>query len=321
MLTKDYMYCYRSHNTFVHIKQNFIVMKTVYLIIAAFLLHPASFSQSLELDIAGTEKVRINDLYGDLKISANNSESIKIEITGHKNFPDSISEAEPRQYKPDNTQLGINIEKKERLLIVSAAHRQAQFTNYRISIPKNIMIEIRNKFPSKSNGISLNKNNGRYDAFMNNITLRGFKNEIDINVFASDLKLNNVTGPLAISAFYGDFNINFLKLNQDNPSQIELFNGNIKVNLPYDTKSIVALNSESGYIQTDFTIKKATVTSKNIRTEKSRVHGVIFRKYSNANITGIINKKGTSLNITAYNGNIKLLRKDYTFVPFYIYTN
>jgi hypothetical protein len=296
-------------------------MKTIFIIIVTFLLHYAAFSQSLELEIAGTEKVRINDLYGDLKISANNSESIKIEIAGYKNLPESISEPEPGQYKPDNTQLGVNIEKKEKLLILSASHRLAQFTNYRISIPKNTMIEIKNKFPSKSNGISFDKNNGPHDAFMNNITVRGFKNEIDINVFASNLKLNNVTGPLAISAFYGDFNIDFLKLNQDNPSQLELFNGNIKVNLPYDTKSIVALNSGSGYIQTDFTIKKATVTSKKIRTGKSRVHGVIFRKYYNTSITGIINKRGTPLTITAYKGNIKLLRKDYTYVPFYIYTD
>jgi hypothetical protein len=296
-------------------------MIKVYIIIAAFLLHFDTFSQSLELEIAGTEKVRINDLYGDLKISANNSESIKIEITGHKNIPESISEPDTGQYKPDNTQLGVNIEKKDRLLIVSASGRPSQFTNYKISIPKNTMIEIKNKFPSKSNGISFDKNDGRYDAFMSNITVRGFKNEIDINVFAADLKIYNVTGPLAISAFYGDFNVDFLKLNQDNPSQIELFNGNIKVNLPYDTKSIVALNSGSGYIQTDFTIKKATVTSKKIRTEKSRVHGIIFRKYYNTNITGIINKRGTPLTITTYSGNIKLLRKDYPYVPFYIYTD
>ncbi len=303
------------------VKQNFMVMKTVYIFIVVFLHHFASFSQSTELAVAGTEKVRINDLYGDLKISANNSESIRIEIAGHKNIPESISETESVRYKPDNTQLGINIEKKDRILIISASDRQSQFTNYRISIPKKLMIEIRNKFPSKSNGISFNKNDGRYDAFMNNINVRGFKNEIDINVFASDLKLNNVTGPLAISAFYGDVNIDFLRLNQDNPSQIELFNGNIKVNLPYDTKSIVTLNSESGYIQTDFTIKKATVMSKNTRTEKNRVHGVIFRKYYNTNITGIINKKGTPLTITTYNGNIKLLRKDYPYIPFYIYTD
>jgi len=296
-------------------------MKPIYLIILIIFIQVNTISQSLDKKIPGTEKARINDLYGDLKITANNSESIKIEITGYSSIPESVKDLEAGQYKYDNTQLGLHFETMDKVLVISAANKQAQFANYRISLPKNAMIEIRNKFPSKSNGLSFNRNDERFNEFLNNITIKGLKNEIDINVFASDIKINNVTGPLLISAFFGGFDIDFLKLNQDNPTLLELFNGDIKVNLPYDTKCNIMLNSESGYIQTDFTIKKATVVSKNSRIDKNRIHGIIFKKYHETTIEGIINKRGTQLDVTTYNGNIKLYRKDYPNLPIHLYTD
>jgi hypothetical protein len=296
-------------------------MKPKYIIILILLIPVYTFSQRLEKEITGTEKVSINDIYGNLVISGNSTQQIKIAITGHKTIPETTNSYQPEQYKNDNTQLGLHFENKDGELKIFAANKQAQFNNYRISLPKNIMIEIRNKFLSKATDLSYEENDSLYDEFMNNINIRDFKNEIDINVFASNIKINNVTGPLIMGTFFGNYNIEFSKLNQDNPSSLELFYGTARVTLPYDTKCIASLTAESGHIQTDFTIKKASVKSANSRIEKNRIHGVIFKKYYNASIEGIINKKGTQLNITVYNGSIKLLRKEFTTLPVYLYTD
>jgi hypothetical protein len=74
-----------------------------------------------------------NDLYGDLKITANNSKSIKIEITGFNKIQGSISDFEAGKYKYDNTQLGLHFENKDKELALYAANKQAQFINFSIA--------------------------------------------------------------------------------------------------------------------------------------------------------------------------------------------
>lgn len=296
-------------------------MKPKYIIILALLIPLYSYSQRLEKDIAGIEKVSINNIYGDLVISGNNTQQIKIAVTGNKTIPETTDSYQPEYYKNDNTQLGLHFENKGSELKIYAANKQSQFNNYRISIPKQSRIEIRNKFLSKATDLSYEENDSLYDEFMNNINIRDFKNEIDINVFASNIKMNNVTGPLIMGTFFGNYSIDFSKLNQDNPTILELFYGTVRVTLPYDTKSMVSLNAESGHIQTDFTIKKGSVKADNLEIDKNRIHGIIFRKYYNAEIEGIINKKGTQLSINVYNGSIKLMRKDYPTLPVYLYTD
>jgi hypothetical protein len=296
-------------------------MKPKYIIILMLLIPLYSSSQRLEKEINGTEKVSLNDIYGDLVISGSSSQQFKIAVTGNKTIPETTSSYQPEHYKNDNTQLGLHFENKDGELKIYAASKQAQFNNYRISIPKKVRIEIKNKFLSKATDLIYEENDSLYDEYMNNINIRDFKNEIDINVFASNIKMNNVTGPLIMGTFFGNYNIDFSKLNQDNPSILELFYGTARVTLPYDTKCMVSLNAESGSIQTDFTIKKGSVKADNLEIEKNRIHGIIFKKYCNAEIKGIINKKGTQLNISVYNGNIKLLRKDFTTLPFYLYTD
>ncbi|UCH14839.1 MAG: hypothetical protein JSV22_02465 [Bacteroidales bacterium] len=296
-------------------------MKPKYIIVLMILIPVYSISQRLEKEITGIEKVSINDIYGDLVISGNSAEQIKIAITGHKTIPETTSSYQPEHYKNDNTQLGLHFEFNDSELKIFAANKQAQFNNYRINIPKKVRIEIKNKFLSKATDLTYEENDSLYDEFMNNINIRDFKNEIDINVFASNIKMNNVTGPLIMGTFFGNYNIDFSKLNQDNPTTLELFYGTVRVTLPYDTKCQVSLNAESGHIQTDFTIKKGSFEADNLEIEKNRIHGIMFKKYYNADLTGIINKKGTQLNITVYNGSIKLVRKDYTTLPVYLYTD
>ncbi len=296
-------------------------MKLKYIFILLLVTPVYSFPQSLVKDITGTEKVSINDIYGDLVISGNNSGQIKIYVTGQKAIPGTTSSYQPEQYKPDNTQLGLHFTIKDGELKIYTANKQAQFSNYRISVPKKTMIEIKNKFLSKATELSYEKNDSLYDEFMSNINIRDLKNEIDINVFASNIKINNVTGPLIMGTFFGNYDIEFSKLNQDNPTMLELFYGSIRATLPYDTKCEVSLNAESGYIQTDFTIKRVLVKSINSKIEKNSIHGILLKKYYNASIEGIINNKGTQLNISVYNGNIKLIRKDYSSLPVYLYTD
>ncbi len=281
------------------------------------------FSQSLIKDVEGIEKIKIVDVYGDLKINTNSTDKIKIEVTGFKSIPEPVDIYKPAHYKNDNTQLGLHIEDVNNTLIISCSGKQSQFTSYKISIPKNTAVEIRNMFLSGPDDLSSDENADIFKEYMSEITVRGVKNEIVINVFACDIKISNVTGPLVLGAFNGNYDIEFSKLDQDNPSSLELYNGDIKVSLPYDTKSNVTLSAEKGYINTDFTIKKAVINSGDLRVEKKRIHGIILKKYHESRIEGILNREGIQFYISAYNGNIKLYRKDYQtyplMYPFYLY--
>ena len=294
-------------------------MKTKYLVILILVFPLYSFSQSLIKEIEGIEKVQINDIYGDLKIVTNSSEKIKTVITGSRTIPGQEFNFRPENYQKDNTQLGLHFEHKGKTLIISCSDEQSQFTDYRISIPKNTAVEIRNKFLSGAGNKTVYGENNIYSDYLSEINIRGLKSEIVINVFASDIKITNVTGPLVLGTFTGSYNIDFSKLSQDNPSSLELFNGDIQVSLPHDTKSDISLNAERGYIRTDFTIKKAIISTENSKVEKKRIHGIIFRKYYESKIEGKLNRGGVQLDISGYNGNIKLYGKDYPDYPFYLF--
>ena len=64
-----------------------------------------SLSQRLEKEIAGTEKVSINDIYGDLVISGNSTQQIKIAVTGQNTVPETTSSYQPEYYKIDKKRL------------------------------------------------------------------------------------------------------------------------------------------------------------------------------------------------------------------------
>ena len=57
-------------------------MKTKFIIFLIIFIPQSLFSQSYKQEIAGIKKVKIVDIYGDIKINSIASDKIKIEATG-----------------------------------------------------------------------------------------------------------------------------------------------------------------------------------------------------------------------------------------------
>ncbi len=280
-------------------------MKTITYILALFLTSFQLSSKNLEKEIPDIKKIETYGLYGDLKITGNNSKKIEIEVTGYKEKPTTIKIKPNAKYKTDNTQLGLNFEYMENTLIITATSKKSEFGNYVISIPKNMILKLDNNYLSpSSNYIQTDKI--RIDEAGSEIIIKNMKNEIDMSVFHSKTKIANIEGPVILSAFGGEYDINYTKFAQENPNVINVKDGSVALQLPFDTKANVQLNSENGVIRTDFIIKNATAKAKN---KSIKVKKVTTNKIKNGNYTSIegeLNKGGNLLSISTTDADIKL---------------
>ncbi len=292
-------------------------MKTIICTLGLIIIIVNLYSQNLTKEISEIKKVEIHGIYGDLKIIGNNSSNLEIEITGYKELPGLIDNYKPDSYKDDNTQLGLHFESKDEILAIYVSKAKAQFANYKITLPKNTIVEIKNKFLTSSKNPA-SKDINDFQELLSDIVIRGIKNEIDINVFASNIKITNTKGPLILSSYAGSFNINFSKFDQDNPSLLNLILGDIKINLPADSKIDILLNTQLGKLTTNFTIKNAIIKSENKIIKKKRVSNIQLKKYAYKNIEGKINKGGNQLSISAYKADIKLIGINYHSYPVYV---
>ena len=257
-------------------------------------------AQVFVTNISTIKKVEIHDIYGELKIDGNSSNELNIKLTGKNEILKALENYRPNEYKTDNTQLGLHVSVYQDVLSVFVSNEQAQFGNYKIDLPKNMIVEIKNNFASLAN----DKEDG-YSALMNDLIIKGMKNEIDINVFASNLKLNNVKGPLVISVYTGSCLASFERFNQENPSVINIMEGDIKVNFEFSANAHVALKSGLGEIKTNFLFRAATFAYDNQTYKKKRFSTKLADKNKYTLIEGDINKGGNQLTLNSLNGRVE----------------
>lgn len=233
-----------------------------------------------------------------------------IEIAGENKTAKGLDNYQPDDYKKDNTQLGLHVSIHQDVLSLYVSNEQAQFTNYKIELPKNIDIEIKNKFASLTN-----EKEDEYTVLLNDIVIKRMKNEIDLNVFASNIRINNVIGPVIVSAYMGSCHVSFAKFNQDNPSAINLIEGDIKVDFQFDTKAHVTLKSGTGDIKTNFAFRNVILVYDK-QTIKKKKFTTFLDNNNYSLIEGEINKGGNQLTISSLNGKVEFYQYgNPVFVP------
>lgn len=288
-------------------------MKTITYLLILFVMPFEVFSQKIEKEIANIKTIEINKLYGDLKITGNNSHKIEIVHTGYNEKPAAIKSKANINYKTDNTQLGLNFEFVNNTLLICAAGNESEFGNYEISIPKNLIVKIDNNFLSPSSNYTSTNEVQRHEA-MSKLIIKNMKNEIDLSAFIADVKITNINGPVILSAFDGVYNISYAKFGQGNPSMINVKNGEVIVQLPFDSKVNLQIETESGKITSGHVIKNALVKTE---TETDEIRTLSNKQIKNGNyksIKGKINKGGNELSISTSKANIKLLATQYPVV-------
>ncbi|MFC2136923.1 hypothetical protein ACFLTE_01995 [Bacteroidota bacterium] len=295
-------------------------MKTIVNIIAISLITISIFSQKLEKEIASIKKIEIINLYGGIKINGNRSDKLVIERKEDNDISNFTTGKSSIGYKEDNTQLGLNFKSIGKTLKISPSNTKAQFANYSIDLPKEVIISIENEMDisikKNKNDIEIEHNASKY----NSIQIKDMKNELNIDVFSSDIVIKNISGPIFLSAFAGSVEIQYAKYNQENPSMINLLAGNIEISLPIDSKFNIEASTLAGTIKSDFTIKAATIDLETKSIFKNKISGRELKKYENIHkIVGEVNKGGSQLSISTLAGNIKLIAISYPVVyPVYI---
>jgi hypothetical protein len=275
-------------------------MKTIQLILGLMIISTFLKAQVFEMDIANIKKVEIHDIYGELIIDGRNNKQITVKLVGENEICSGIKNHQPAEYKADNTQLGLNISVIGDVLNVCVSSEQAQFNNYRIQLPKNVNVIVKNKFAS-----FVNRNTDEHKSHVRDLQVKGMKSEIDINVFASNLILTNIKGPLLASVYMGKCNASFERFNKENPSAITVMEGDVLVNFEYSANAHVILKSGKGEIKTNFPFRKATITNNNQTFTKKNFAAKTSKKNKYSLIEGDINKGGNQITVNSLNGKVE----------------
>ncbi len=283
--------------------------KYILIIISIVFTITNSFSQVYIKDLQGIKKIKILEIYGNLNIEGVSTSKIQVGKESKKELPVDANLAKPEYFKNENTNIGLCFEHDDGIVTISPANQEAQFTIYKLQIPRNAMLEIKTESLDEQIEITDTKNT----EIFNEIVVKNLNAEINIEVFASEIELYNITGPLALALFSGNLYIDFLELNQQYPSTIELFTGNVDVLLPKSAKFDIQIENGIGDIHSEFEIDimelkplKSGVTLEGRLADKTENTG---EKIDASKIIGKVNNGGTKLSINTFVGNINLKKK------------
>ena len=301
---------------------NFKIMKKhiLFIICLVFTVNN-SFSQEFLKDLQEIKKVKILELYGNLNIDGVSTSKIQISKESQKVLPVDVNMTKPEFFKNENTDIGLCFEYYGEIAIITPANQKAQFTNYNFKIPKSAQLEIKTKYLDKKIEITDTKNT----EIFSKINVRNIEAEINIELFASDISLYEITGPISLAIFVGNYQIDFSELNQSNPSTIEMFAGNADVTLPKKSSFDVHLGADVGEIYSEFEVNIKETKSLNLTKEEKfflgnpekRLNSRFLqdrspntgKKYDYSKVIGKVNNGGIGLSIQTCAGNVNLKKK------------
>jgi len=152
----------------------------------------------------------------------------------------------------DNTGLGLIVKENGNVTELISANTNMEGILF-IKVPAEVQISINNQgkfsnnsfsFTFSADGESTNMvNTGKTDK-RNSILLKNIKSEITANVHYSDLILENITGPLSITATYGNIQANLAEPVKG-PFSLASIYGFIDLTLPEKLKANI--NVSTGY--------------------------------------------------------------------------
>jgi hypothetical protein len=279
-----------------------------------------SFSQEFIKDLQNIKKVKILELYGNLNIDGISTSEIQIGKGSQKGLPLDANMAKPEFFKNENTNIGLCFEYYNGIVIISPANQKAQFTNYNFKIPKSAQLEIKTQSLDEDIEITDTKNT----EIISKINVMNIEAEINIELYASDISLNEITGPIALAIFMGNYQIDFSELNQLSPSNIEMYVGNVDVTLPKESSFDIQLDAGDGEIYSEFKIdieKTKDYLSKEEKFFLSNPRKSLDRrflqdrtpntgkKYDFSKVIGKVNNGGISLSVHTSAGTVNLKKK------------
>ncbi len=264
-------------------------MKTIKIIITAIFILQINlvFSQDVKkfevsVDNLENAKLELVNLAGNVTITANSSSKIIIEGKGFGPKPDRAKGLKRiGAGGEDNTEVGLSYSKSGNTYSFVGAISMNSNGDYRISVPKNLKVEV--ELGMFNHG---------------NLEITGLNSDLELDVKNSNIKLNGITGPTVISSLSGDIEADFSKVNQKSPFSIKAISGDMDISLPANTPANLELSSMSGGIYTDFDIKTSGNNSGNLK----HVGG-------GSKVRAKINEGGVKIAITAISGNIYLRKK------------
>jgi len=296
-----------------------IMKKYVLTIVALVLVAAGAQSQGFKETLTHAERVCIRDLYGNIEVVAGAGNEIVVEKIGQARLPEDARKAKPSAYNDDNTGQGINFNFANRQVVLSPSEKESQFADYRITVPDKVDLSLTNESLYKKIAV----NNYQNKEIFNRVIVEGVNGEIVVDVFSSDVYLNEVTGPLAIAIFYGNCKVDFAKLNQEFPSVIDIYLGNIDVILPEKTPFFAQLEAKGGGIFSEFDIdlKEKEVP---LSVEERFFYGVdgklgeMFfhddtpntgKEYEASKVVGLVNGSGVSVRAEVHVGYVNLKKR------------
>lgn len=177
--------------------------------------------------------------------------------------------------KDDTNGFGFSIKKEDGILIVKDLKSHIHRRGIKISLPKNININIRG-------------------GNLGSVFVNGFSSEVEAKTNVGKIIMNNVTGPITANGNVGLININFSKVSQISPITITSSVSEIDVSLPANTKASLDMKTH-GTVYTNFDLKAPPKKGlKNISSKK---------------IIGDINNGGVKIKLKSSMGNIYLRKK------------
>lgn len=185
-------------------------------------------------NIADT-KVVLRNLFADIIVEGTADSEILISTNDYEGIPDRAKGLKPLSATgPENTGIGLSVIQEGNEIIISAASRNADDSEYTIRLPKNIKLQA-------------DLNTWQAGDFY----VKGMTNEVEAKSQSSDMVFVDVTGPIIAHSLSSDIEVVFTTLNQSTPSSISSTSGDIDITIPASTKGNFHMSSVSGEVYTD----------------------------------------------------------------------
>jgi hypothetical protein len=296
-------------------------MRTLLISIVVFCNTIIGFAQMIDLDKGRTAKIEIEHIHGDLTIEGANTDRIFIERVKYNPVPESIREPLKVQGYKNSDLDDLSVQNFGNKLTISPANMKGQFADYRLKVPKDMIISIKTNLK-----ILYKKEWNIGDVFglvENNISVNGIEGEIIISTYEAYIDFSNISGPITCDLYEGEINASFSKLTPLTKSTISIFEGRVNLFLDKEAKCNVELEIESsgmhescdygkGDINSDFDIENVELeTPDNLWVrEIEKGKAINTKAVRNFKVSGQINGGSShTFDISIYMGEINLLEK------------
>lgn len=215
----------------------------------------------------------------DVEVEGYDGNEVILATSGSYKIPERAKGLRPLNSMgiEDNTGIGLSTKKEGDMLTVYQVSRNSD-SQYRIKVPKGVMVKYENSSIHGEDFIASN-----------------LSNEIEVKTHGGSITLRNVTGPIVASSVHGGIDVIYSNVNQQLPSSIASVHGDVDVSIPTGTKADMRISTQWGEVYSDLDIQ---VEAK----DGMKVYGA---KKINGKLAG----GGVDIAVSSTHGNVYLRKK------------